>query len=75
MMAAAGGALAGWGRWVSSASGAVTPRPWRLFGALCLLRLPRITQQLRREEEEMAALMEQVKLEGRRRGAPRCRSV
>lgn len=51
----------------SSSSAAVTPRPWRLFGALCLLRLPRITQPLRREEEEMAALMGQVRL-GERRG-------
>lgn len=39
------------------------PRPWKLFGALCLLRLPRITQPLRKEEEEMAALMEQIELE------------
>ncbi|XP_035410728.1 39S ribosomal protein L46, mitochondrial [Cygnus atratus] len=63
-MAAPVGSLAGWGRWVSSSSSAaVTPRPWRLFGALCLLRLPRITQPLRREEEEMAALMGQIELE------------
>ncbi|NWS66985.1 RM46 protein, partial [Crotophaga sulcirostris] len=39
------------------------PRPWRLFGAVCLLRLPRITQPLEKEEEEMAALMEQIELE------------
>ncbi|NXC42993.1 RM46 protein, partial [Penelope pileata] len=51
---------AGWGRRLSTAA---APRPWRLFGALCLLRLPRITQPLRREEEEMAALMEQIELE------------
>uniref|UniRef100_A0A8B9CY38 Large ribosomal subunit protein mL46 n=1 Tax=Anser brachyrhynchus TaxID=132585 RepID=A0A8B9CY38_9AVES len=63
-MAAPVGCLAGWGRWVSSSSSAaVTPRPWRLFGALCLLRLPRITQPLCREEEEMAALMGQIELE------------
>ncbi|NXS15110.1 RM46 protein, partial [Mystacornis crossleyi] len=39
---------------------AAARRPWRLFGAMCLLRLPRITQPLEKEEEEMAALMEQV---------------
>ncbi|NXX79704.1 RM46 protein, partial [Urocolius indicus] len=38
-------------------------RPWRLFGAMCLLRLPRITQPLEKEEEEVAALMEQIELE------------
>ncbi|NXG48877.1 RM46 protein, partial [Psilopogon haemacephalus] len=38
-------------------------RPWKLFGAICLLRLPRVTQPLRREEEEVAALMEQIELE------------
>ncbi|NXL96472.1 RM46 protein, partial [Tyrannus savana] len=38
-------------------------RPWRLFGAMCLLRLPRITQPLEKEEEEMAALMGQIELE------------
>ncbi|NWV76133.1 RM46 protein, partial [Dasyornis broadbenti] len=38
-------------------------RPWRLFGAMCLLRLPRITQPLEKEEEEMAAFMEQIELE------------
>ncbi|NXM67289.1 RM46 protein, partial [Serilophus lunatus] len=38
-------------------------RPWRLFGAMCLLRLPRITQALEKEEEEMAALMGQIELE------------
>ncbi|NWX82352.1 RM46 protein, partial [Nothoprocta pentlandii] len=37
--------------------------PRRLFGALCLLRLPRITQPMRREEEEVAALMGQIELE------------
>ncbi|NWH64556.1 RM46 protein, partial [Geococcyx californianus] len=42
---------------------AAAPRPWRLFGAMCLLRLPRITQPLKKEEEEMAALMEQIELE------------
>ncbi|NXD14951.1 RM46 protein, partial [Nothocercus nigrocapillus] len=42
---------------------AAARRPWRLFGALCLLRLPRITQPMRREEEEMAALMGQIELE------------
>ncbi|NXI34440.1 RM46 protein, partial [Galbula dea] len=42
---------------------AAAPRPWRLFGAMCLLRLPRITQPLEKEEEEMAALMEQIELE------------
>ncbi|POI34273.1 hypothetical protein CIB84_001974 [Bambusicola thoracicus] len=50
---------AGCGRWLSTAPPAAAPRPWKLFGALCLLRLPRITQPLRKEEEEMAALMEQ----------------
>lgn len=63
-MAAAG--RAGWGcgarwvcgsRWVCSAA---ARRPWKLFGAMCLVRLPRITQPLEKEEEEMAALMEQV---------------
>uniref|UniRef100_A0A8C5UI00 Large ribosomal subunit protein mL46 N-terminal domain-containing protein n=1 Tax=Malurus cyaneus samueli TaxID=2593467 RepID=A0A8C5UI00_9PASS len=47
-------------RWVCSAA---APRPWRLFGAMCLLRLPRITQPLEKEEEEMAALMQQIELE------------
>ncbi|NXU56165.1 RM46 protein, partial [Turnix velox] len=42
---------------------ASAPRPWRLFGAMCLLRLPRITQPLEKEEEEMAALMEQIEME------------
>ncbi|NXH18091.1 RM46 protein, partial [Bucco capensis] len=42
---------------------AAASRPWRLFGAMCLLRLPRITQPLEKEEEEMAALMEQIELE------------
>lgn len=46
-----------------SSPAAAAPRPWKLFGALCLLRLPRITQPLRKEEEEMAALMEQIELE------------
>ncbi|KFO99432.1 hypothetical protein N300_13759, partial [Calypte anna] len=51
---------AGWGRWISTAA---APRPWRLFGAMCLLRLPRITQPLEKEEEEMAALMGQIEVE------------
>ncbi|NXD76583.1 RM46 protein, partial [Halcyon senegalensis] len=42
---------------------AAASRPWRLFGAMCLLRLPRITQALEKEEEEMAALMGQIELE------------
>ncbi|NXM31636.1 RM46 protein, partial [Oxyruncus cristatus] len=42
---------------------AAARRPWRLFGAMCLLRLPRITQPLEKEEEEMAALMGQIELE------------
>ncbi|NXS75370.1 RM46 protein, partial [Pandion haliaetus] len=42
---------------------AAAPRPWRLFGAMCLLRLPRITQPLEKVEEEMAALMGQIELE------------
>ncbi|NXG76391.1 RM46 protein, partial [Baryphthengus martii] len=42
---------------------ASAPRPWRLFGAMCLLRLPRITQPLAKEEEEMAALTEQIEME------------
>ncbi|NXS13125.1 RM46 protein, partial [Neodrepanis coruscans] len=42
---------------------AAARRPWRLFGAMCLLRLPRITQALEKEEEEMAALMGQIELE------------
>ncbi|NWI57166.1 RM46 protein, partial [Calyptomena viridis] len=42
---------------------AASRRPWRLFGAMCLLRLPRITQPLEKEEEEMAALMGQIELE------------
>lgn len=54
---------AGCGRRLSTAPPAAAPRPWKLFGALCLLRLPRITQPLRKEEEEMAALMEQIELE------------
>ncbi|XP_021263197.1 39S ribosomal protein L46, mitochondrial [Numida meleagris] len=57
----------GCGRWLSTvptaAAAAPPPRPWKLFGALCLLRLPRITQPLQKEEEEMAALMEQIELE------------
>uniref|UniRef100_A0A8C6ZXI3 Large ribosomal subunit protein mL46 n=1 Tax=Nothoprocta perdicaria TaxID=30464 RepID=A0A8C6ZXI3_NOTPE len=48
---------------VRRAMAAAAPRPWRLFGALCLLRLPRVTQPMRREEEEMAALMGQIELE------------
>lgn len=47
----------GWARWACTAA---APRSWRLFGAMCLLRLPRITQPLEKEEEEMAALMGQV---------------
>ncbi|NXN91846.1 RM46 protein, partial [Rhinopomastus cyanomelas] len=42
---------------------AAAPRPWRLFGAVCLLRLPCITQALEKEEEEMAALTGQIELE------------
>ncbi|NXP81699.1 RM46 protein, partial [Ramphastos sulfuratus] len=42
---------------------AAAPRPWKLFGAMCLLRLPRITQPLQKEEEEMEALMGQIELE------------
>ncbi|NXF01075.1 RM46 protein, partial [Smithornis capensis] len=42
---------------------AASRRPWRLFGAMCLLRLPSITQPLEKEEEEMAALMAQIELE------------
>ncbi|KAF1489641.1 39S ribosomal protein L46, mitochondrial, partial [Eudyptula minor novaehollandiae] len=42
---------------------AAAPRPWRLFGAMCLLRPPRITQPLEKEEEEIAALMGQIELE------------
>ncbi|XP_049668314.1 39S ribosomal protein L46, mitochondrial isoform X2 [Accipiter gentilis] len=59
-MAAPGCRTAGWGRWLSTAA---APRPWRLFGAMCLLRLPCITQPLEKEEEEMAALMGQIELE------------
>ncbi|XP_072201908.1 large ribosomal subunit protein mL46 [Excalfactoria chinensis] len=57
--------VVGCGRRLSTAppAPAAAPRPWKLFGALCLLRLPRITQPLRKEEEEMAALMEQIELE------------
>ncbi|XP_067999501.1 large ribosomal subunit protein mL46 [Melanerpes formicivorus] len=50
----------GWGRRLCTAP---APRPWKLFGAMCLLRLPRITQPLKKEEEEMAALMGQIELE------------
>lgn len=57
VMAAAVQRAVGRGRWVCTAA---APRPWRLFGAMCLLRLPRITQPLEKEEEEMAALMGQV---------------
>ncbi|XP_069722648.1 large ribosomal subunit protein mL46 [Phaenicophaeus curvirostris] len=53
-------APARWGRRFGSAAAA---RPWRLFGALCLLRPPRVTQPLEKEEEEMAALMGQIELE------------
>ncbi|KAM9374880.1 large ribosomal subunit protein mL46 [Phaethornis superciliosus] len=53
-------AVGGWGRWISTAA---APRPWRIFGAMCLLRLPRITQPLEKEEEEVAALMGQIELE------------
>ncbi|XP_075362347.1 large ribosomal subunit protein mL46 [Mycteria americana] len=60
VMAAPMKRAAGWGRWFCTAA---APRPWRLFGAMCLLRLPRITQPLEKEEEEMAALMEQIELE------------
>lgn len=59
-MAARAWRAAGCGRSLSTAPPAAATRPWKLFGALCLLRLPRITQPLRKEEEEMAALMEQV---------------
>ncbi|XP_065497993.1 large ribosomal subunit protein mL46 [Caloenas nicobarica] len=59
-MAAAAQRAVGRGRWVCTAA---APRPWRLFGAMCLLRLPRITQPLEKEEEEMAALMGQIELE------------
>lgn len=57
MAAPLGLRAAGSARWVCSAA---ARRPWRLFGAMCLLRLPRITQPLEKEEEEVAALMEQV---------------
>ncbi|KAM6125307.1 large ribosomal subunit protein mL46 [Phoenicopterus ruber ruber] len=60
VMAAPTQRVAGWGRWLCTAA---APRPWRLFGAMCLLRLPRITQPLEKEEEEMAALMGQIELE------------
>ncbi|XP_032850091.2 39S ribosomal protein L46, mitochondrial [Tyto alba] len=60
VMAAPAQPAAPWGRWFCTAA---PPRPWRLFGAMCLLRLPRITQPLQKEEEEMAALMGQIELE------------
>ncbi|XP_054243723.1 39S ribosomal protein L46, mitochondrial [Indicator indicator] len=60
VMAASRQGAVGWGRWLCTAA---APRPWKLFGAMCLLRLPRITQPLEKEEEEMAALMEQIELE------------
>ncbi|XP_003226597.2 large ribosomal subunit protein mL46 [Anolis carolinensis] len=43
-------------------SGASGPR-WRLFGALCLQRLPLLTQALRPQEAEMAALVQQIEVE------------
>uniref|UniRef100_A0A663N615 Large ribosomal subunit protein mL46 n=2 Tax=Athene cunicularia TaxID=194338 RepID=A0A663N615_ATHCN len=60
VMAAPTQRAAGWGRRLCTVA---APRPWRLFGAMCLLRLPRITQPLEKEEEEMAALMGQIELE------------
>lgn len=65
VMAAPRRRAAGWGRWLCTAA---APRPWRLFGAMCLLRPPRITQPLEKEEEEIAALMGQV--EGGAGGLP-----
>ncbi|XP_057278953.1 39S ribosomal protein L46, mitochondrial [Pezoporus wallicus] len=59
-MAAPRQRAAGWAR---GACTAAAPRSWRLFGAMCLLRLPRITQPLEKEEEEMTALMGQIELE------------
>ncbi|XP_017660600.1 PREDICTED: 39S ribosomal protein L46, mitochondrial isoform X1 [Lepidothrix coronata] len=66
MAAPLGQRAAGPARWACSAAAAAAAaarRPWRLFGAMCLLRLPRITQPLEKEEEEMMALMGQIELE------------
>ncbi|XP_027740774.1 39S ribosomal protein L46, mitochondrial [Empidonax traillii] len=63
MAATLGQRAAGSARWVCSDAAPAARRPWRLFGAMCLLRLPRITQPLEKEEEEMAALMGQIELE------------
>ncbi|XP_026504342.1 39S ribosomal protein L46, mitochondrial [Terrapene carolina triunguis] len=46
-------------RWVCASA---APR-WRLVGALCLQRLPRITQALSPEEEAMAQLVHQIEVE------------
>ncbi|XP_074863079.1 large ribosomal subunit protein mL46 [Carettochelys insculpta] len=43
-------------------SASVVPR-WRLLGALCLQRPPRITQALSPAQEEMARLMHQIEVE------------
>nr|XP_060611152.1 large ribosomal subunit protein mL46 [Anolis sagrei ordinatus] len=43
-------------------SGASGPR-WRLFGALCLQRLPLLSQALGPQEEEMAGLVQQIEVE------------
>ncbi|XP_053898086.1 39S ribosomal protein L46, mitochondrial [Malaclemys terrapin pileata] len=46
-------------RWVCASA---APR-WRLVGALCLQRLPSITQALSPEEEAMAQLLHQIEVE------------
>ncbi|XP_042333593.1 39S ribosomal protein L46, mitochondrial [Sceloporus undulatus] len=36
---------------------------WRLFGALCLQRLPRVTQAMSPKEKEMAEMLQQIEVE------------
>ncbi|KAF7241595.1 39S ribosomal protein L46, mitochondrial [Varanus komodoensis] len=43
-------------------SAAAVPK-WRLLGALCLQRPPRLTQAMSSEEEEMAELLRQIEIE------------
>ncbi|XP_062998304.1 large ribosomal subunit protein mL46 [Elgaria multicarinata webbii] len=59
-MRATSSSRAGWRGFSGSAP---TASKWRLHGALCLQRPPRVTQAMSPEEEEMAELLQQIEME------------
>ncbi|XP_004617585.2 39S ribosomal protein L46, mitochondrial [Sorex araneus] len=54
-------AAAGWRR--PDGRGACSGAPWRLWGALCLQRPPRVSKPLTPLQEEVAALLQQIEVE------------